>query len=183
MEAKLKEKLGQTDKDPIYELVDIAKELLGSPDCFRAIILLALSYLSFLNLTFLTNNHYESFLAGIFVNVYHSICSISLMLVISVFGLYYTYSLVTVTWEHTKKGHPAILSEFMNRLIGLLCIYIATGYVISALQLSGALIPIILFYGISIVLLDGIMQIRIAKMEVRAYDQDIEFRRRVHNDY
>ena len=182
METKLKETL-QNDRDPVYELLDIAKEILDAPDCLRAIVLFSLSYLSFLNFTFLTNNWYESFLAGTFVNVYQNICTIMLMLTISVSAFFYTSSLVIVTWEHTKKGHPAILSEFMNRLIGLLCIYIAIGFLIASLRLSGTLVPIIMFYGVSIVLLDGIGQIRIAKMEIKAYDQDIEFRRRVHNEY
>jgi len=182
METKLKETL-RTDRDPIYELLDIVKEVLGSPDCFRALVLFSLAYLSLLNFILFTNQWYESLLAGIFVDTYPALCNFMLMLSISASALFYTYSLILVTWEHTKKGHPAILSEFMNRLIGLLCIYITIGYLTTSLRLSGALVPIILFYGISIVLSDSIGQIRIAKREVRAYDEDIEFRRRVHGEY
>ncbi len=183
METKLKETLIQTDRDPIYDLLDIIKEVLDSPDCLRALILISMSYLSFMNLTFLVNHWYESSLAGVFVDIYPAVCNTTFMLSISIFALFYTYSLVTITWEHAKKGHPAILSEFMNRLIGLLFIYIIFGYLTTSLRLTGALIPNILFYGISIVLCDRIGQIRIAKREVTAYDQDIEFRRRLHNEY
>ncbi len=176
MELNIKEIPVQKNRDPVYELIDNAKDILYSPDCIRAVVVFTLSYYSVLNMAFVTNQWLDPYVDPSF-----AIGSLILTLCIAVLSMVKTFPLITLTWERLKKGYPSLLTRCMNRLIVLFCVYISMGYLFMFFSLFGALIPKLLFYGVSILLLDGIGQITLAKREVSAHD--VEYERLRREDY
>ncbi|TFG95000.1 hypothetical protein E4H12_14150 [Candidatus Thorarchaeota archaeon] len=161
--------------DPMLELIEYSKTILSSLDVLRSVVLFSLSCFSVLNMAFVTNFWYEAHLGGITVDVYHMLFCSELTLLIFFVSLLTTFPLLELTWNHAKMDLIPLLTDILDRLIFLFCVYLSLGYVLTVSGLFGEVLPAVLFYGVSFLLIHRLGQIQIAKREVlqiqRAYER------------
>lgn len=164
--------------DPVIDLIEDVTRVIKAPDCLRSVVLFSLSYLSVMNWAFVSNFWYESYVGA---DVYHMLFTIVLSLCIWMTSMVLTFPFMKLTWNHAKMELVPLLTDLLDRLIVLFCVYLSLGYILTTFGLMGEILPAVLFYGVSFFLIQRLGQLQLAKSEVSQIQSAYERLRREHH--